>query len=100
MPIRIHRAVLPALLLAGLPACAPSDSLEGKYYNEVGHFVMELHNGKVTMAPGMEYMNADYEVRGDTILLREPGGTGQIGVLLRLQDGSINAGLLGDLKKK
>lgn len=95
-----HRALLPALLLAGLTTCTPSGSLEGRYYNEAGQFVMELDDGKVTMAPGMEAMNASYEVKGDSIMLHGPAGASDLAVLLREKDGSINAGMLGVLKKK
>ena len=93
--------VTQVMLRARRGAAGCSDPLEGKYYNEVGHYVMELKNGKVTMAPGMEYMNAVYEVRGDSIILNDPGGGGQINLFLRMEDGSLAAGpFLGVLKKK
>jgi hypothetical protein len=89
-----------ALLFAALAGCPSSAGVEGKYYNEAGQFVMELDDGKVTMAPGMEAMNATYEVRGDSIVLRDPAGSAELAVLLRQQDGSVNGGMLGVLRKK
>jgi hypothetical protein len=95
-----YRAIVPALLLTAFTACTPGKSVEGKYYNEAGNFVMELSGGKVTMAPGMEAMNASYEVKGDSIMLHGPLGASDLAVLVREKDGSINAGMLGVLKKK
>jgi len=98
--MQLHRAALPALLLASLMACRPSGGVEGKYYNEAGNFVMELDDGKVAMAPGMEQLNATYEVRGDSIVLKDPAGSAELTVLVRQKDGTINAGMLGTLKKR
>jgi len=72
--MQLHRAALPALLLASLMACRPSGGVEGKYYNEAG--------------------------RGDSIVLKDPAGSAELTVLVRQKDGTINAGMLGTLKKR
>ncbi len=91
---------LPALA-ALLAACGGGGGgVEGKYYNQTGAFVMELKGGRVTMAPGMEAMNANYEVRGDSVVLKDPSGGTEVAVLLRQKDGSLDGGMLGALKKK
>ena len=97
---RSRRIPAAALLLAALLTGCPS-GIEGKYYNQAGVFVMEFKGGKVTMAPGgMQMMNATYEVKGDSIILKDPS-TGQEAItLVRAKDGSIDAGMMGTLKKK
>lgn len=94
------RYALPLAMLTGIASgCTPS--LEGKYYNaQTGQFVLELKGGKVLMPPGMEAMNANYAVHGDSILLSDPQGGSPITALIRQKDGSIEAGMLGTLKKK
>jgi hypothetical protein len=50
-----RRVLAGSLVLAALLAsCGGGGGVEGKYYNEVGQFVLELKGGKVTMAPGRE----------------------------------------------
>jgi hypothetical protein len=98
-----RRHALPLLIAAGLASgCTPSTgSIEGKYYNaQTGQFTLELKGGKVLMPPGMEMMNANYTVRGDSIMLTDPRGGGAVTALVRQKDGSIDAGLLGTLKRK
>jgi hypothetical protein len=104
MPIHTPRTrVVSSLFLTALLAgCGGGGGgVEGKYYNEAGVFTMELKGGKVMMAPGMQMLNANYEVKGDSIVLHDPsGGSDQLAVLVRQKDGSLNAGMLGTLKKK
>jgi hypothetical protein len=102
MPKRLSRIFLPASSLAVLlVACGGGGGgVEGKYYNQNGAFVMELKGGKVSMAPGMEAMNANYEVRGDSVVLKDPSGGNEVAVLMRQKDGTLDGGMLGALKKK
>jgi len=101
MPRQAFRSLLVTVsLTAVLAGCGGGSGVEGKYYNQAGVFVMELKGGKVTMAPGMEAMNASYEVRGDSIILKDPGAGTEAAVLVRQKDGSIDGGMLGTLKKK
>ena len=104
MPIATLRTrVVASLFLAALLAgCGGGGSgVEGKYYNEAGVFTLELKGGKVSMAPGMQMLNATYVVKGDSIVLHDPsGGSDELAVLVRQKDGSLNAGMLGMLKKK
>lgn len=101
MPKRLSRvSLLTSSLAVLLIACGGGGGVEGKYYNQAGAFVMELKGGKVTMAPGMEAMNANYEVRGDSVVLKDPAGGSEVAVLMRQKDGSLDGGMLGTLKKK
>ena len=91
---------LPMLLALGL-AAACTRGVEGKYYNQAGEFVLELKGGKMMMRPEMSAMNANYVVRGDSIVVQDPQNPGgQAAVLLRAKDGTIDFGMLGQLKKK
>ena len=45
-------------------------------------------------------MNANYEVRGDSVVLKDPTGGTEVAVLMRQKDGSLDGGMLGALKKK
>jgi hypothetical protein len=102
MSLRRTAPVVVGLLAAGLvSACKPS--IEGKYYNtQSGQLVLELKGGKLIMAGGMDAMNASYTVKGDSILLMDPQNPGgsPATVLVRAKDGSIDAGMLGTLRKK
>lgn len=102
MPKRLSRvSLLTSSLALLLIACGGGGAgVEGKYYNQAGAFVMELKGGKVSMAPGMEAMNANYEVRGDSVILKDPTGGTEVAVLMRQKDGSLDGGMLGSLKKK
>ena len=94
-------ALLTSSLAVLLVACTRGGGgIEGKYYNQAGAFVMELKGGKVSMAPGMQAMNANYEVRGDSVILKDPTGGTEVAVLMRQKDGSLDGGMLGALKKK
>jgi hypothetical protein len=97
-----RRTPAAALLLAALLAgCGGGGGVEGKYYNQADQFVLELKGGKVTMAPGgMQMMNATYEVRGDSIIIKDPSNGQEAAALVRQKDGSIDAGMMGTLKKK
>src|ERR1041385_551826 len=70
MSKRLSRvSLLTSSLALFLAACGGGGGgIEGKYYNQNGAFVMELKGGKVSMAPGMEAMNANYEARGDSAI--------------------------------
>jgi len=96
----VRRHTLPLLIFAGfLSGC--TSSVEGKYYNaDTGQMVMELKGGKLMMAGGMGAMNADYKVRGDSIVLSDPSGGGAAVSFAIRKDGSIDGGALGILKKK
>jgi hypothetical protein len=100
MPDRRRLPVLPMLLALSLAAaCTPG--VEGKYYNQAGEFVLELKGGKMIMRPEMSAMNANYVVRGDSIVLRDPQNPGQDAIaLVRDKDGTIEGGMLGQLRKK
>jgi len=102
MSRRTRRAFVSTLFLTGLLAgCGGGSGIEGKYYNEAGQFTLELKGGKVIMAPGMQMLNANYEVKGDSIVLHDPsGGSDAIAALIRQKDGSLQAGMFGVLKKK
>ena len=100
MPDRRRVPALPILLALCL-AGACGGGVEGKYYNQAGEFVLELKGGKVLMRPEMAAMNANYVVRGDSIVLRDPQNPGQDAIaLVRDKDGTIEGGMLGQLKKK
>jgi hypothetical protein len=98
-----HTRRIPAvpLLLAALLTGCGGGGVEGKYYNQAGQFVLELKGGKVNMAPGgLTMMNAAYEVRGDSIIIKDPSNGQEAAALVRQKDGSIDAGMMGTLKKK
>jgi hypothetical protein len=89
-------------LLAGLASACSKGGIEGKYYNtRSGEFAMELKGGRVVQAQGMEGSDLTYEVRGDSVILRNAGGgPTDVLVLMRQKDGTLSAGLLGSLTKR
>jgi hypothetical protein len=103
MPIRRFRGpVLSLTLLAGLASACTSAGIEGKYYNtRSGEFAMELKGGRVVQGQGMEGIDMTYEVRGDSVILRNlKAGPDEVLVLMREKDGTLSAGILGSLRKK
>jgi hypothetical protein len=99
---RFRGPVLSLALLAGLASACTSRGIEGKYYNTgSGEFAMELKGGRVVQGQGMEGMEMTYEVRGDSVILRNlKAGPDEILVLMREKDGTLSAGILGSLRKK
>ena len=103
MPIRRPRGPVVSLaLLAGLASACTSSGIEGKYYNaRSGEFAMELKGGRVVQGQGMEGMEMTYEVRGDSVILRNlKAGPDEMLVLMREKDGTLSAGILGSLRKR
>ena len=102
MSKRLSRvSLLTSSLALFLAACGGGGGgIEGKYYNQNGAFVMELKGGKVSMAPGMEAMNANYEVHGDSVVLKDPSGGSEVAVLMRQKDGTLDGGMLEALKRR
>ena len=99
---RLREPAFTLALLAGLASACGSGGIEGKYYNtRSGEFAMELKGGRVVQAQGMEGSDLTYEVRGDSVILRNlKAGPEEILVLTREKDGSLSAGILGSLRKK
>ncbi len=97
----LRRSALPLLIVACLAAgCTSTTSVEGKYYNAMGVFTLELKGGKLIPPPGMEMLAASYTVHGDSILLTDPKGGSPAVALIVQKDGSIEGGMFGVLKKK
>lgn len=103
MPSRrpAFRLALASSLLLLAPACAGSD-IEGKYYNTAtGEYSMELKGGKVILPEGSPAADLEYEVRGDSVFLRQPTEpVGEALVLMRQPDGILDAGPMGSLQKR
>lgn len=99
-PSALRLALASALLLLA-PACAASD-IEGRYYNTAtGEYAMELKGGKVILPEGSPPAEIGYEVRGDSVFLRQPTDpVGEALVLIRQADGILDAGPMGSLQKR
>jgi len=93
--------VLAGTLLVLTAACTGND-LEGKYYNtQTGEYAMELKGGKVLLPEGSPAADLEYEVRGDSVFLRQPNDPpGESLLLMRQADGILDAGPLGSLQKR
>lgn len=103
MPIRHPgpRAAASLALLAVL-ATACSSAIEGKYYNSnSGEFAMELKGGKVVSMQGMGGRVMTYEIRGDSLVIRDPQGGRADQMTFGIErDGTLSLGMLGSLTKR
>ncbi|MGE0554038.1 MAG: hypothetical protein AB7R55_11465 [Gemmatimonadales bacterium] len=98
-----HRRHVAAVLLAAtVTACGGGGGIEGKYYNsKSGEFAMELKAGKAINVQGLEGVTLSYEVKGDSLVLRDPsGGPADVMTLGIESDGSLSFGPLGSLTKR
>ena len=88
-------------LFAGFAACSSVSGVEGKYYNSAsGEYAMELKGGKVTFMQGQEGRAMTYEVRGDSLIIHDPGrGFADKMTFGIEQDGTLSLGILGSLTK-
>lgn len=98
-----HRHTISTMLLAAaVTACAGGGGIEGKYYNsKSGEFAMELKDGKAIDVQGLEGVTLSYEVKGDSLVLRDPNGGPADQMTLGIEsDGTLSFGPLGSLTKK
>jgi hypothetical protein len=98
----IGRIVRVGGLVALFAACGAGGGLEGRYYNSVtGEFALELKGGKVVEMQGAGGEQLTYEVRGDTVFIRESGGQGMVDGMyfIRQANGDLSLEPLGTLTK-
>lgn len=87
-------------LLVLVAGCGGASGLEGRYYNSVtGEFAMELKGGKVVEGQGMPSNELSYEVRGDTVFIREGQGMIEGLYFIRMPNGDLSLEPLGTLTK-
>ena len=98
---RVLRPVMAMVTLGILSACGGS-SIDGEYYNaQSGEFALELKDGKVLRAQGMEGMNLSYTVRGDSLILDDASTSEPADLVVAItKDGALDFGPLGSLKRK
>ena len=91
-----------ALAAVAVLACGGGGGLEGKYYNSAsGEFAMELRGGKVVTMQGQEDRSLTYEVKGDSLVIRDPKGGFVDQMAFHIEkDGTLSLGILGSLTKK
>lgn len=90
-----------ALLTAVTAACASASGIEGKYDNSAsGEYAMELKGGKVTFMQGQEGRALTYQVRGDSLVIHDPGRGFADQMTFGIEkDGTLSLGILGSLTK-
>jgi hypothetical protein len=102
--VSFHSRSTPTLVLfvALTTACSSGGGIEGKYYNSTsGEFAMELKGGTVTSMQGQEGRPMTYEVRGDSLVIHDPGhGMADQMTFGIEKDGTLSLGPLGSLTKK
>ena len=97
--LRLVAAALAVVLVGG---CAGGGGIEGEYYNsQSGQFAMELKGGKALRVQGMEDREMTYEVKGDSLILRDPAGGPAEQMTFGIEsDGTLSLGIFGSLTKK
>ena len=102
-PSSAGSAATVVLLAVLMSACGSGGGgIDGKYYNSVsGEFAMELKGGKVVSMQGQEGRPMTYEVKGDSLIIRDPrhGMADQMTLGIE-RDGTLSLGPLGSLTKK
>jgi hypothetical protein len=93
---------LAACAVLGAVACGGAGGIDGKYYNtQSGEFAMELKDGKVLSAQGLEGAKLSYKVEGDSVIFDDASTPEPADLVLKIgKNGTLDAGALGTLTRK